>query len=97
MTRLFTDGVYWGLVLSTETFARPDEPPAKAIARFMTNRKRQLRNEPRTFPKFTPGMTTRSYVQLYYLQNRVGGRDDINAPNRAAPVLVGPEAQEDTE
>lgn len=93
--RLFSDGLYVGITLTADTFAKPAEPMAAAIKRLMAARKRALKTVRRDFPKFIPGMTTATYVQLYYLS--VPGMDSadyIDAPRRPAPCLVGPEVEE---
>lgn len=97
MNHLFSDDVYFGITLTEDTFAKPAEPMAAAIKRLMARRKRELRTVQRSFPKFTPGMTTHAYVQLYYVGLPGGGPSGfITAPNRRAPVIEGEEVTEES-
>lgn len=97
MTVLFSDAVYLGVTLTEDTYAKPAEPMAAAVKRWMTRRKRELHTVQRSFPKFTPGMTTQTYVQLYYIGLNTSPRDYIVPLNRPAPFFTGPEIEETTD
>jgi len=87
--------VYWAATVTTDTFAKPGEPMPAAIKRFMSLRKRERNTVRRSFPKFAPGMTTNTYVQLYYMTHTPGShRGYIVEIHRPAPMPVGPEVEE---
>jgi hypothetical protein len=50
-------------------------PQKTAIARFMAARKRYLQSVPRSFPKYTEGMSTADYISAYA---RVNSKSTVN-------------------
>ena len=46
-----------------------------AISRFMAARKRYLQSVPRSFPKYTEGMSTADYINAYSMAN---GKSIVN-------------------
>lgn len=72
----------------------------EAIRKMMANRRRELAYQSTSFPKFTPGMTTANYLQLFgigrphmlpfgprVLDKRLGWVCDLSHLNRPAPML----------
>jgi len=80
---------------------RTNTPAQKdAIRKMMANRRRELSYESTSYPKFTPGMTTATYLQLFAINrpHRLpygpkvydkshGYREDLSQWNRPAPML----------
>lgn len=70
----------------------------KEIKAYMTKRKRELSTVKRSFPKFTPGMTTALYIRSYQTFNGPATAVlpyDLELYNRPAPKLSGPEVIEE--
>ena len=70
----------------------------KEIKAYMSKRKRELNTVKRSFPKFTPGMSTARYIHAYQTVNGPATAVlpyDLELYNRPAPKLSGPEVIEE--
>lgn len=83
--RTITPELHLAISYDQPRFAKPGEPQADFIKRIM----RGLKPKPstRTYPKFTPGMTTRRYMELFACFNQnLSTVHDASLYDRPAPT-----------
>ena len=72
----------------------------KEIKAYMAKRKRELATVRRSFPKFTPGMSTARYIGAYQTANGPATPVlpyDLDLYGRPAPMFSGPEVIQETD
>lgn len=87
-----TEAQHLNTTFARACYAKPGEPQAKAIKRFMTARRREWTKDTTKYPAWNPKMTTRAYVRSFHALNMLidGGHVEA-APDTMPTLFDGPE------